>query len=492
MSLGDGALFAAVLALLLGFVAPQASTIVQMLLAATFILIADVRLLPALMALQFTPTDFKGGVAASMETQYERFEGIVIFVAGFPFTTNYVLLLALLLRVLFDVLTRPGILRGTLGFAGVLTWLCTLGVAINNSFLGRALGNPSWSAPTRIVLAYGALWLGAVMNSDRRLLLEVLRRRVAPFVMVVLGLVFCEAVVNRLTWMIIALSMTLAVDAWYGDATSRRRQLHAGILMFLALTVGSGLRATPAMMELARQRGGNYSATLTTMLVPLITGAFLWLCWPTRSHSTARSRPRAAVAIATASAYLAFCIFPFLVAGLTAGVDVEARGRGEGMTLRERVVYKLLLERASIWRGSIDQMSLPPYVLVPAGREGYLITNAGRSGRFKAGSHNMVLEALRSEGFLVGAVTLYVFGLAVVAAAVACLVQPDAVGRIFGPSVIAVIIGTGVSGASVLEPTLGFFTLLFAGVCIGGNQAGRGFMRRRTMSPQNRGVAWVT
>lgn len=491
ISLGDAALVAAGFALLIGVVAPKASTVVQMVLAAVFIFIADVRFLPALIVLQFTVTDFKGGVAASMETQYERFEGIVIFVAGFPFTTNYVLLLALLLRVLYDVLTRPRILRGTQGVVGVVAWLCSLGVAVNNSFLGRAMANPSWSAPTRIALSYGAVWLGAVMNVDRGLLLEVLRRRIAPLVIVVLGLAFCEAVVNRLTWLMIALGITLSVDAWFGDANGRRRPVRAALLLLLALAIGFGLRATPAMMELARQRGGSFTATLTTMLVPLITGGIILIGRPSRGHPFGRSRPRAPVVAAAAAGYVAFCVFPFIVSALTAGVDVEARGRGENMTIRERVAYKLFLERAAIWRGAIDQMSEPPYVFVPAGREGYLITNAGRSGRFKQGAHNMVLEALRSEGFVVGIVTLYFFGVVVVAGLTACLVRPDAVGRILGPAVVAAVIGTGVSGASVLDPTLGFFTLLFGGICLAGNHASRGLPARVSAPQASDGVGWA-
>jgi hypothetical protein len=471
--LGDVGLLLAFTALLFGFIDPKLSTLIQMVLAAVFILLADVRLVPALMALQFTVTDFQGGVAASMETQYERYEGMVIVIGGLPFTANYVLLLAVLVRVLYDVLTQPRLLRGPLGIPSVLVWLSTMVLAIHNSLLGRALGNPSWSAPARITLAIGALWLGAVLAKDRSLLLQVLRRRIAPFVIVVLGLAFCEMVVNRLTWLLVALGITLAVDAFFNADRGGRKPIRAMLLLFLSLAIGFGLRATPAMLELARQRGGSFAATLTTMLVPVLTGGLVWLCRPRRGSLADRSRPGSAVLVTTTVLYLAFCAFPFIISALTINMDVETRGREENISLRERVAYKLFFERAAIWRGSIDQISQPPYVFVPSGRDGYLITNAGRSGKFIVGSHNMVLECLRSGGLLAGLVTLGFFYMSVVAAAVACFVRPDAVGRILGPALIAVTIGTGVSGASVLDPTLGFFTLLFGGMCMGGNLVSR-------------------
>lgn len=466
---GDIGLLLAVGALLFGFADPKASTLMQMALAALFILLADARLIPALMALQFTVTDFQGGVAASMETQYERFEGMVIIIGGLPFTVNYVLLLALLIRVLYDVLTKPQLLRGPLAWPFVLVWLATMLLAFNNSLLGRDMGNPSWSAPARITLSIGALWLGAVLARDRPLLLEVLRRRVAPFVTVVLGLAFCEAVVNRLTWLLVALGITLAVDAVSGAKLVRKKPVRALLLLFLAVAIGFGLRATPAMLELARQRGGSFAATLTTMLVPLLTGGLAWLSRPRSGGSAGRGRSGRSVIATTTLLYLSFCAFPFVIAALTFNADIENRGREQNITLRERIVYKLFFERAAIWRGAIDQISQPPYIVVPSGREGYLITNAGRSGKFMVGAHNMVLESLRSGGLLGGVVILGFFYACVVAAAVACLVRADAVGRILGPAVIAVIVGTGVSGASVLDPTLGFFTLLFAGVCMFGN-----------------------
>ena len=471
LSGGDIALVAAVTALLVGFLAPQASTIIQMILAAVFVLLADVRLLPALLALQFTVTDFKGGVAAGMETQYERFEGMVIFVAGLPFTTNYILLLALLIRVLYDVATRPMVFRGTIGQGTALVWLMMLVITAYNSFLGRALGNPSWTAPTRVMLSLGALWYGVTLNRDRTLVLEVLRRRIAPITTVILGMAFCEAVVNRLNWLLIGLGITLAADAAFGETVGRRRPIKAALLAFLSLAVGFGFRATPAMLELAKRHGAGFSATLTTMLVPVISAGLALLCWPRRSDTRSHTWSRRSVSFMATSLYVMFCAFPFVVSALTMNYDPETTGRGEDVRLRDRIAYKLLAERAAIWRGAIDQIGSAPYVFIPAGRDGYLITNSGKSGRFTVGSHNVVLETLRSQGLVVGPVTLWFFYLAFLAASKACLSKPDPVARILGPPVIAVTVGTGVSGASMLDPNLSFLTLVFAGICMAGDAA---------------------
>lgn len=469
LSFGDFALAAAVAAFALGFVAPKASTIIQMVLAVIFVFLADIRLLPALVALQFTVTDFKGGVAASMETQYERFEGTVIFIGGLPFTSNYVLLLAILVRVLYDFAARGSIFNGTLGPGTLLGWLGMLGLTVHNSFLGRALGNSSWTIPTRTALSLCSLWYGISLGHNRMLVLQVLRRRMAPIVGLILALIFFTSMVTRIGWLASALGVTLAFDAWFGDNGSQRRRIFAAVLAFLAVAVGIGLRATPALTAAAKQYGGGFSATLTTMLVPLIAVGLTLLCVALRRKHKDRGWSPVAVTTVTAVLYVAFCVFPFVITALTRDFDPQARGYGEGVSLRERVAFKLLAERSAIWRGGIDQISNEPYVFVPAGRDGYLITNSGKSGRFTAGSHNLVIETLRSQGLIVGVVTLWFHYTAILAAAKACFVRPDSIGRVLGPAVIAVVIGTGVSGAAMLDASLAFPTLLVAGVCMAGN-----------------------
>ena len=103
----DTALVIAVGVLILGFALPQVCTVLQIFLVAAFILHGSAAWLPAIVALLLTPTDFKAG---GMELQYEKFEGVTVYILGFPMTASYAIVGAVLVRGLMEWATMPAYL----------------------------------------------------------------------------------------------------------------------------------------------------------------------------------------------------------------------------------------------------------------------------------------------------------------------------------------------------------------------------------------------
>lgn len=459
--LADAALIVAVIVLLMGLVAPRLSTITQMALTVFFLLLANPAYLPALMVLQFTATDFSGGIGATMEGQYERFDALVIYIAGFSFTPNHFLLIGLTLRVLYDVLTRPSIFRSRASLWLLVLWTIALWLAIESSFMGLADRNPAWTMPTRMTMSFLGLWYGVAISRDIPALVWAIRDRLPWIMVATFVLAFFGLFSNRLTWLLMSLAVLLGMTLIRPAQGQRYRIVMGWTLLVLSTMIAFGFTVNPAVAERITRQLGGVSSTLSTILIWLSSLGLGYLML--RARQPADRRNLQFLPLAAVVGYALFLALPFVVATATEGVDVEVKSNAGAATYWDRMMMKLLHERASLWRGAISQIKEPPHVFVPAGRPGVIITNAGRTIQWRFGAHNIVLFALESEGLVLGSISLLFYFLAVLAAARGMAYGTPFVARVIAPCVISLTIGAGIGGMALAEPAMGFFLFVLAG-----------------------------
>jgi hypothetical protein len=462
---GDMALVIATTLLLVGTASPRFCTISQMILTTILVLLKDPRYLPALFVLQFTPQDFKGGVGAGFEGQLERFDALVIFIAGYPFTPNYMLLISLFARVAYDLVTTPLLYVRRPGAWLLPVWLMAFALSFYNSVLGRFDGYFSWTVPIRLTLSFLALWYGVGLAMNPRTLWFAVRNRLQVIGLVALVLSLFGSFNNRLTWTLLSITIPLsAIPLFYGGRYGRwqPRWISAAALAITA-AYALGFRATSAAYEKSLTTGEGALSTLTTILVfgcalalSLAIGIFR------RPHAGASLRR----VIGLTAAYLLFIAIPFAVSPMAMNVEVEDKQYSGTDTIGNRIAYKLFWERAALWRGALDQIHSPPYVFVPAGRPGYLITNAGRVYQWTFGAHNIVLHVLQFEGLLLGIISLFFIYIALLAGSFGYVQNPLRCAAVLGISVITMVFAPGFGGMALAEPSTSFFVFTFAGACL--------------------------
>jgi hypothetical protein len=462
---GDIALLIAVALLVIGTASPRFCTISQMILTTILVLLKDPRYLPALFVLQFTPQDFKGGVGAGFEGQLERFEALVIFIAGFPFTPNYMLLVSLFARVSYDLFTTPLLYARRPGLWLLPLWGIAFALSSYNSVLGRFEGYFSWTVPIRLTLSFLALWYGVGMAMKANALWFTLRSRIQLVGFVTLALSLFGAFNNRLTWTLLSLMVPLSVvPLVYGR---RHGYTQSRLLSITALAISAGyalgFRATAAAYEKSLSSGEGALSTLTTILV---FGSSLLLSLAITFFRRPHAGPGLWRLLGLTAAYLVFIAIPFAVAPLAMNVEIENKQYSGTDTIVNRMAYKLLWERAALWRGAIDQIQSPPYVFVPAGRPGYMITNSGRIYNWSFGAHNITLHILQFEGVVLGVLSLFFIYIALLAGSYGYVQNSLRFAAVLGISVITMVFAPGFGGMALAEPATSFFVFTFAGACL--------------------------
>jgi hypothetical protein len=458
----DVASLVAIAILALGFVSPYAATRLQILLTVILVLHRSPLWLPALILMQFTPTDFKGGYGAAMDVQYERFEGLTIYVFGFPLTPNFTLVLSMVARAVYDIATYPGRFRRVLaGWLLVPIAVAVLVSAYNSIFLGLFEKIPGWSAPLRTSLTSLAIWYGASLAYDWEHFRHVMLRRVVWISAGFFGVTFFRPLVNSQYCFLIPFGVSCAVAFLVSTDIKGllKRPLGAGILAMSGLNYLFGARVSDVVKEAAKKTGGGV-VVQTTHAVMAALPALLMIA-RTRIVSPSNVRLARTVTLPLFALYVAL---PFLVALLSRGVDVDVRSN-TAVTFYERAVYKLFFERSSIWRGKMDLISQPPFVFVPPSRESKWITASGNEMRFRASAHNMVLEYLSSEGLLSGSVNLLILYVAFSAAVFVWLVRRDSFCGILATTFLVGMMWDGFGIAHCIEGAAAFLLYSTAGAC---------------------------
>ncbi len=460
----------AVVVLLLGGFLAQASSIAQMILTVIAVMATDVRMFPAIMLLQCTFTDFQGGIGAGMEGQYERFEALTIYIGGFPVTPGYALILGVTARVLFGMFTETGRLSRAIPLLLLVPWVPSFVIGTINAFTSLQERLPGWSANIREELQFFTLWYGVLVamrpNASANLK-TTLRTRLSLICIVALSLNFCSLFNNRFTWLLMGLGSLVGLQSILVRAD--RNLLLAIPLLTLSLFHAVGIKATSGARAAAAVAAGGYSSTLTTLLIFLGSLGLGLLLYRRGSAVQAAPLPsfsRAKTFMLAAAIFAGYIAVPFIVAPTTVGLSIDMESDTEQQTYRERFLHKLLLERASLWRGGIEQIMEPPYVFKVRNPFNYFITPSDKRAYVKFGSHNMVIDSLRTQGWLVGGVTIFfLFVCFYVALATYCrcrFLEPIAVLAIV---CISTNLGSGIGGHAMAEPAFSFFVMSFAGMC---------------------------
>lgn len=461
LSASDAGLAIAIGVLLLGFSLPQPCTILQILLISAFIFHGSASWLPAIVALLLTPTDFKAG---GMDLQYEKFEGVTVYILGFPMTASYAIVLAVLVRGLMEWASMPGYLQKGLN----RLWLAPVAIGalicVYSALVALDARTPGWSAAARATLLPVSLWYSIALTRNWLLVREVLMRRMGPLCAAIVASGFFAPVFGVFTCFYLSLAVGWATLVGFGgagrDYPSLRPVAWAALAICLAVPVG-GLRISSAVAEASYIKMGNTSLSTMSLAMTAIAASLALL--HARVRAAASGRSAWFVATAVFSMYVAL---PFAVAQFSSGKEFETEGNIGSIT--QRITYKFLVERPAIWRGSIEVLSEPPYVIVPPNRAGSIITAGGQRVTFRHSSHNLVLEILRSQGFVSGAISLLILYICFAACVRSYCTVNDPAACV---AAITFMVGGLVNGIGVghlLETGTGFMLYACAGIVIGG------------------------
>jgi hypothetical protein len=253
-----------------------------------------------------------------------------------------------------------------------------------------------------------------------------------------------------------------------------RRNLALAVpLLSLSGFYGLGIKATGAARAKAVEALGGFTSTLTSALIMVIpVGLSLWQ-WVRETGQRRVYNPLKTNAIALAG-FSAFVLLPFVVAWTTVGFSASVEGDTEQQTYRDRIVYKLLLERASLWRGAIEQINEPPHVFKIRRSRNYFVTPSEKRVYVKYSSHNVIMDYLRTQGWFVGALSIaFAFLSFVVPLQTLYRSRFAEIVSVLAISSIAIIIGSGLSGSAMMESAVSFVILLFCGGCAVYNRASR-------------------
>jgi hypothetical protein len=456
----DTALAVALGVLLLGFALPQICTILQIILIAAFILHGSAAWLPAIVALLLTPTDFKAG---GMDLQYEKFEGVTVYIFGFPMTASYAIVGAVLVRGLMEWATMPGYLQKGLN----RLWLLPIGVSscicVYAGILALDARTPGWSASARATLVLVSLWYGVSLTRDWSLARDVVVRRLGPLCSAIVASGFFAPVIGVFTCFYLPLSVGWAAVVGFGSGARRYWSLRPLAWVALAICAAvpiGGLRISGAVAAASFAKMGN--ASMTTMTVAMSVAAVGLGLLHGRIASRANGRLAGLLATIFFTMYVAL---PFVVAQFSSGKDFETEGNVG--SLQQRVTYKFFVERPAIWRGSLELLAEPPYVVVPPSRVGSIITAGGQRVTFRHSSHNLVLDLLRTQGWVSGILSLVILYVCFLASVRAYMTLADPAAGVVAITFVVGGLVNGVGVGHILETGPGFMLYVCAGICMG-------------------------
>ncbi len=456
----DVSLVAAVAILILGFTLPQVCTVLQIILIAAFVIHGSAAWLPAITALLLTPTDFKGG---GLELQYEKFEGVTVDIFGFPMTASYAIVAAVLVRGLLEWATMPRYLKRGIHGLWMLPIAVGAAICVYSGFVALDARTPGWSSAARATLLLVCLWYAVGLTRDPTLLRDVMMRRMGPLCGAIVASGFFAPVFGIFTCFYLPMAVgwaTLVACGGGGRGYPLLRPLAwVTLAACIAVPIG-GLRISGAVAEASFAKMGNSSLSTMSLAMTVIAATLALLH---RRIQAAWSGP--SIWIAATAAFALYVSMPFFVAQFSSGREFDTEGNVG--TLQQRITYKFLVERPAIWRGSIDLLKEPPYVFVPPNRGGSIITASGQRSLFRHSSHNLVLDILRSQGFVSGVISLLVLYICFVSAFRAYVTVPDPAACVAAITFMVGALVNGVGVGHLLETGPGFMLYVCAGITMG-------------------------
>jgi len=461
---GDLALLLAIALQVLEFVFAYPATVMKMIFVAICTVPGRAAFLPALFVCQFYVSDFQLGEMTTYEYLLERHESARVTVFGFPLTTNYVFAVSVTLRVVHEALSRPKTFAGIISPVWLVLWISCFLPAILSATLGRAEGRFSWTAPIRDVMMVGCLFYGMILARNSTETTAVITRRLAPFACGMISLAMVGYFYSRGMYFVTALGPALFLS-WKAFAGRAGRWALYAYLFTLTSLYAFALYPTPYARKIAESlysTSGNSTTLIACWLLPML------IIFVIRRNARGDGKRLGWVNVLPFAAGLFALVLPIAFAVLTTFLSVEmpkVKDPGE-LPIRDRIFYKLFYDRAPIWRGTLDEVLSPPYVLKTGGAGmSYKLMLNGDKSPWPAGSHNLVLEELRRNGWYTGVICLILILRGSVFALRAVIKASDPVVRAFAITAFSSLFVLSVASHIPMETTAALWLLGPAGMC---------------------------
>jgi hypothetical protein len=468
---GDIATAAAIGTLVLEFFLSYPAVIFRILLVAALTLRARAASLPALLLCQLYASDFDLANVQTYDYLLDRYEASRVTIFGFPITTNYVFAVCLTVTVLSRYLSRPQLFRGLISPWAVFLWCTCFPVALLAALVNLTDKAVSWTAPIRDVMMVGCVFFGIILAEDTQAIRRVVSRRLLPMFFCALLLAWFGYFYARgMYWITAAGPAILSVKLLMGD---RGITLWFAVV-YAALTAAYTLAIYPTAYAFGVAQA-LYSDNATTfalkgmwagacVMVPLV----ILFSGAKRSASSPLARlPRLRQAAGAWIAAVVMIVFPVWVAAVSSRVQVELSSKKLSTELpwQEQFLFKLLYDRAPIYRGAIDEVLQPPYVFKAGSRASYRLMLDGDKVYWPAGSHNLVLEELRRNGWFSGAVCLAIIIAGMMWSCTAFIKTTDPFLTWYAAATFVTLLVSGVTSHIPMETNASIWLLTPCGIC---------------------------
>jgi hypothetical protein len=468
---GDVATVAALGTLILEFFLAYPAVIFRILLVAVLTLRARAAFLPALLLCQLYASDFDLANVQTYDYLVDRYEASRVTIFGFPITTNYVFAVCLTVTVLSRYLSRPHLFRGLISSWAVFLWCTCFPIALLAALVNLTDKTVSWTAPIRDVMMVGCVFFGIILAEDTQTIRGVVTRRLLPMFLCMLLLAWFGYFYARgMYWITAAGPAILFVKLLMGDR---------GITLWFAVVFAAVTTAyTFAIYPTAFAFGvaqALYSDNATTfalkgmwtgasVLVPLV---ILFSRAKRSSASPLARAPRLRHAAGTWIAAVVMIVFPVWLAAVSTRAQVELSSKRLSTELpwHEQFLFKLLYDRAPIYRGAIDEVLQPPYVFKAGSRASYRLMLDGDKVYWPAGSHNLVLEELRRNGWFSGTVCLGIMIAGMMWSCTAFIKTTDPFLTWYAAASFVTLLVSGVTSHIPMETNASIWLLTPCGVC---------------------------
>lgn len=461
---GDLALLMAIALQLLEFVLAYPATVMKIILVAACTFPGRAVFLPALFVCQFYASDFQLGEMATYEYLLERHDSARVTVFGFPLTTNYAFAVCVTLRVVHEALSRPKTFAGIISPVWLVLWISCFLPAILSATLGKAEGRFSWTAPIRDVMMVGCIFYGMILARNSAETIAVITRRLVPLACGMVSLAMVGYFYSRGMYLVTALGPALFLS-WRAFAGRAGRWALYAYLFALTSLYAFAIYPTPYARKVAESlysTAGNSTTLIACWVLPML------IILAIRRNARGDGQRRGWVNVLPFAAGLFALVLPIAFAVLTMTFSVEMpkiKDPGD-LPIRDRIVYKLFYDRAPIWRGSLDEILTPPYVLKIGGASmAYKLMLNGDKFPWPAGSHNLVLEELRRNGWYTGVICLILILRGSVFALRAVIKASDPVVRAFAIAAFSSLFVLSVASHIPMETNAALWILGPAGMC---------------------------
>lgn len=449
------------------------AVILRMLLVGVLTLRARAASLPAILLCQLYASDFKLGNLQTYEYLLDRHEASRVTILGFPLTTNYVFAVCMTFSVLTHFANRPQIFRGIVSRTLIVLWCTCFPIAVIAALFSYVDKAVSWSAPVRDAMMAGCFFFGLIIAEDAAAIRRVITQRLMPMFTVLLLLALFGYFYSRGMYWITAAGPAVLIASILVGGTGISRWFAGG---YFALTMAYVFAWYPTgfAQQVAK---ALYSETATTfalkgMWLGVAAVMPVAIIFYRRSRAAAGRNPdvRMLTPRQTTSAIAAAILmiaFPLAVAYASYHVQVELSSNKYKADLpwKERLLFKLLFDRASIYRGAIDEVLQPPYFFKVGQRQSYSMTLAGDKHIWPAGSHNLVLEEIRRNGWYSGVVCLGIIVSSMMWACTVLFRTRDPLLLWYSAATFIAILISGLTSHVPMETNASIWFLMPAGVC---------------------------